>query len=52
VLVRDPGTGAEGAVADQGNFYWRIRGTDQVFATDSPTPPLVNQAIDRMEVVN
>lgn len=52
VLVRDPGTGAEGTVPNQGNYYWRIRGTDQVTASDSPAPPLVNQAIDRMEVVN
>ncbi len=51
VLVRDPGTGQEGVVPNQGNFYWRIRGTDGVIASDSSTTPLVNQSIDLMEVV-
>jgi hypothetical protein len=50
-LVRDRATGAESVVADQGKFYWRIRGTNQVIASDSPTTPLINQSIDLMEVV-
>jgi hypothetical protein len=52
VLVRDPSTGAEGVVADQGKFYWQIRGTNAVISSDSPTTPLINQSIDRMDVVN
>jgi len=50
-LVRDQATGAEDVVADQGKFYWRIRGTNEVIASDSPTTPLINQSIDLMEVV-
>lgn len=50
-LVRDQATGAESVVADQGKFYWRIRGTDEGIASDSPTTPLINQSIDLMEVV-
>jgi hypothetical protein len=52
VLVRDPSTGAEGVVSNQGNYYWKIRGTSQVITSDSPSPPLINQSIDRMDVVN
>jgi hypothetical protein len=51
-LVRDPSTGAEGVVSNQGNFYWKVRGTNEAIASDSPAPPLINQSIDRMDVVN